>query len=91
LLPWPAVDADLAAFAALAMADQDRASMSVKIALVERERFADRQPARQSTTIRPRSRIASASSPAARITAMISSTVGGSAGYRSRLLRGERP
>ncbi len=39
-----------------------------------------RSPARQRTTIRPRSRRPCAPSPAARITAMISSTFGGSAG-----------
>ena len=39
-----------------------------------------RSPARQSTMINPRSLIASGPSPAARITAMISSTGGGSGG-----------
>src|ERR1039458_4794099 len=39
-----------------------------------------RSPARHSTTITPRSLTASDSSPAARMTAMISSTVGGSGG-----------
>ncbi len=39
-----------------------------------------RSPARHSTTIRPRSLTPSRSSPAARMTAMISSTVGGSGG-----------
>ncbi len=39
-----------------------------------------RSPARQSSTIRARRRCPSARSPAARINAMISSTVGGSAG-----------
>jgi transposase len=50
-----------------------------------------RSPARQSMTITPRNRSPSEASPAARITAMISSTVGGSGGYRRSLLRGGRP
>src|SRR6478735_1567833 len=40
----PPVHPHLAAFAALAMADQNRASTSVEVALVERERFADARP-----------------------------------------------
>jgi hypothetical protein len=50
-----------------------------------------RSPARHSATITPRSRTPSALSPAARITATISSTVGGSAGYRRPLLPGDTP
>ena len=50
-----------------------------------------RRPARQSTKIRPRSCNPSARSPAACIAAMISSKVGGSAGYRCPLLRGGAP
>jgi hypothetical protein len=44
LLPAPAVHADLAALAALAAAHQDRPAGTVKVALGERERFADPQP-----------------------------------------------
>jgi hypothetical protein len=50
-----------------------------------------RSPASHKTTIRPRSRWPCGSSPASRITAMISSTFGGSAGYRRPLLPGGRP
>ena len=50
-----------------------------------------RNPARQRTTIKPRRRRPWRLSPATRIAATISSTVGGSAGYRMPLLRGERP
>jgi hypothetical protein len=50
-----------------------------------------RSPARQSSTISARSRWPSARSLIVRMTATISSTVGGSAGYCSPLLRGGRP
>jgi hypothetical protein len=50
-----------------------------------------RRPARHSATISPCNLTASAASPAACITATISSTVGGSAGYRRPLLRGGQP
>jgi hypothetical protein len=49
------------------------------------------RPARDRTTIRPRSRRPCGPSPASRITAMISSTLGRSAGYRGPLLCGARP
>jgi hypothetical protein len=70
---------------------QNRATLHVQVALAERERFADPQSSAPSTTITARSRTPSGPSPAARITAMISSTVGGSGGCRRPLLRGERP
>jgi hypothetical protein len=60
--------------------DKQRAAVAIEVGLAERERLTDPQPARQSTTIRPRSLTPSGPSPAARITAMISSTVGGSGG-----------
>jgi hypothetical protein len=41
LLPRPRVHADLAALAAFAAANEDRAACGVKIALGERECFAD--------------------------------------------------
>ena len=80
LLPRPAVHPDLPPATALAGTDQHGAALAVKIGLSQRERLADPQPARQSTMIKPRSLIASGPSPAARITAMISSTGGGSGG-----------
>jgi hypothetical protein len=49
-----------------------------------------RRSARHSTTIRPRTRRPCTPSPERRMTAMISSIVGGSAGYRFPLLRGGR-
>ncbi len=80
LLQAPFVHADLAAAAALAVADQDRAAARVEVALGERERLLDPQPGAPQTTITARSRAPWRSSPAWRITATISSTVGGSAG-----------
>jgi len=50
-----------------------------------------RSPPRQSTTISARSLKPCRSSLVWRMTAMISSTVGGSAGYCNPLLRGTRP
>jgi hypothetical protein len=46
----------LAAFVALAVTDQQRPSGGVDVGLVERERFADRRPARQRTAINARRR-----------------------------------
>jgi hypothetical protein len=66
--------------AALAAADEQRAAAPVEVAPVEVERLLDPGPARQRTTIRPRMRSPARPSPAARMTATISSTVGGSAG-----------
>jgi hypothetical protein len=43
LLPGPAVHADLASLAALAVADHDGAARAVKVGLGKRERFADPQ------------------------------------------------
>ena len=43
LLPCPAVHSDLAALATFATAGQDRAAIHVKVALGQRERFADAQ------------------------------------------------
>ena len=43
--PRPAVHPDLAAFAAFALAHEDRAAHRVKVGLGERERFADSQAA----------------------------------------------
>lgn len=80
LAPCPAVHADFAALASLATADEHSATAAVKIALLQIERFADAEPGApeehdQGAESRP-----SARSPTVRITATISSTVGGSAG-----------
>jgi hypothetical protein len=44
LLPRPAVHPDLAAFASLAVANEDRAARAVQVALLERECLADPKP-----------------------------------------------
>jgi hypothetical protein len=80
LLPPPRVHADLAAPAALTASDKQRAPARIEIALGKGERFLNAQPSSPQVTISPRRRRPCASSPAARMTAMISSTVGGSAG-----------
>lgn len=80
LLPRPPVHPDLPTLAALASSDEDRAAFAVQIRLGKASASLIRNPARQSTTIKPRNLSPSGSSPAARITAMISSTVGGSGG-----------
>jgi hypothetical protein len=80
LRPVPAVHANLAALAALATPNEDRAASAVEIGLGEVERFADPQPgAPQDHDERPEP---SAVGPVTgeRMTATISSTVGGSAG-----------
>jgi hypothetical protein len=80
LRPSPRVHARLAAPCTLAAADQQCAAARVEIGLGERERFVDAQPGTQRITIKPRSRRPCPPSPAARMTAMVSSTLGGSAG-----------
>jgi hypothetical protein len=80
LFPGPGVHSDLTAATALTTADEDRAPAGVEVSFAERERFVERNPARQSTTISPRIRKPWGVAPAWRITATISSTVGGSAG-----------
>jgi hypothetical protein len=80
LLPGPLVHADLAPAAALAAADEQRAAAAVEVRLAERESLVDSQSGSPEPTIRARRRWPYAVSPAARITATISSTVGGSAG-----------
>jgi len=44
LVPGPAIHSYLAAFTSLASTDEDRASGSVKVAFLKRERFIDPQP-----------------------------------------------
>lgn len=56
LLPCPVVHADLASASALAATDQHGAAARVEVGFGERERLADRSPARHNTAIRPRRR-----------------------------------
>jgi hypothetical protein len=91
LLPGPPVHADLASLSALAATNEDAAARPVKVTLGQRKRLADAQPGAQSTTMSARVLKPCVVSPATRMTATISSTAGGSAGYRSPLLRGGRP
>jgi hypothetical protein len=62
------------------LAHEQRPAPRIEVALAKRERLLDAEPARQSTTISARRRAPWRSSGVRRITAMISSTVGGSAG-----------
>jgi hypothetical protein len=80
LVPGPVVHADLAAAAALAAADEHCAAAGVEVSLGERERFVDAQPGAPEHAISPRIRKPCGVVPAWRMTATISSTVGGSAG-----------
>jgi hypothetical protein len=80
LLPAPGIHADLAASAALSSADEDAALRWVEIVSASASASLTRRPARQSRTISARVRRPDGPSPARRITATISSTVGGSAG-----------
>jgi len=79
LLARPAVHPDLPPATTLASTDQHGA-LAVKIGLRQRPRLADPQPGTPEHDDHPRSLIASGPSPAARITAMISSTGSGSGG-----------
>jgi hypothetical protein len=65
----------------LAVPDQQTTSALAQVGLGERARLMDPQPPRHSTTISARSRTPCLSTGVWRITATISSTVGGSAGY----------
>ena len=80
LLPAPLVHADLAALAALAVSDQQRTAPGVEVALCERERFVDAQAAAPEHDDQRAQPPAVTVSPVRRMTATISSTVGGSAG-----------
>lgn len=91
LLSRPAVHADLASLAALAAADEHGATGTVEIVSWSASASLIRSPARQSSTIGALRRWPSPRSPTVRMTATISSTVGGSAGYCSPLFRGGRP
>ena len=81
LVPCPAVHPDVSALASISTPDQYSAAGAIEVALLERECLADPQ---SGTPQQHNQRTV-------RITAMISSTVGGSAGYCSPLFRGGRP
>jgi hypothetical protein len=81
--PSPGVHADLAAASALAATDPHGAPALIEVSLGKSEGFLDAQPGPPEDYDQPAQPAACASSPAARMTAMISSTFGGSAGYRS--------
>jgi hypothetical protein len=80
LFPGPVVHSHLAAAAAFAAAHEHGTAAGIKVGLVESECFVDAQSGAQSTTMSPRSLRPCRLSPAWRITATISLTVGGSAG-----------
>jgi hypothetical protein len=80
VLPAPVVHTHLAPPVALAAADEQRAATRIEVAFVELERLLDPEAARHSTTINARMRAPLRPSPAARMTATISPTRGGSAG-----------
>ena len=80
MFPGPLVHADFAAAVALAAADEDCAAARVEVSLGERECLVDPQVGAPEYDDSARNRRPWTLSPAARMTAMISSTVGGSAG-----------
>jgi hypothetical protein len=82
---------DLAAPAVLTVADQQRPARGVEVALAERERFLNARPAAPRYGDQRAQPEALSIVAAWRMITMISSTVGGSAGYRNPLLRGGRP
>lgn len=79
VLPGPAVHADFTAFAAVALPDEDAAAMRRGLS-ARASASLIRIPARHSSTTSARALRPNGVSPAHRITAMISSTLGGSAG-----------
>jgi hypothetical protein len=80
LLPAPFVHPDLAAAATLAAADEDRSAPVVKVVLGQRQRFLDAQAGAPKNDDHRSQPPAWRSSDAWRMTATISSIVGGSAG-----------
>jgi hypothetical protein len=80
VLPCPVVHPDCPALPALPLADEHRPGLRVQIGLGERERFADPQPGAPQDRDQPTLPVRIWPGPAWRITRMISSTVGGSAG-----------
>lgn len=79
-LKAPLVHADLPPATALAVADEDRATVRVEITLAERERLLDAKPAAPEDDDHGAQASAVAITSTWRITPTISSTVGGSAG-----------
>jgi hypothetical protein len=77
LLPPPAVHPDLTPLAALAVANQDGAALGIEIALAQGERLTDPKPGAPDHDDQTTKPDPVGASPAARMTAMISSTVGG--------------
>jgi hypothetical protein len=90
LLPAPGIHADLAPSSAFPLSNEQRPAARVEIGFVEQERFLDPQARSPQDDDQPTEPL-TVRAPAARITAMISSTVGGSAGYRRPLFAGDRP
>jgi hypothetical protein len=90
-VPSPSVHADLASASSLATAHEHGAAPMIEVSLGKRERLLDAQPRAPEDDDQARSRRPCALSPAACITAMISSIVGGSAGYLSPLFCGDLP
>src|SRR2546423_13250463 len=91
LLPPPSVHPDLAPLAALAMADQDRPSVCIEIALGQSERFADpqtRAPQHDDQATEPDA-IRLITGGAHHRDDLLD--LGGSAGYRRPLFRGGGP
>jgi hypothetical protein len=80
VIPAPAVHADLAAAASFRVADQYRPRRASRSGSVTVSASVMRSPARQSSTISARRRAPWTPSPAWRMTATISSSVGGSGG-----------
>ena len=80
MFPAPVVHPDLATTAALAAADQERAAARIEVTLVEVERLLDPQPGAPENDDQSSNAVTGTPSPAARMTATISSTRGGSAG-----------
>jgi len=80
LFPAPCVHADFAAPSAFAVADQQRSAALVEIGFAERKRFLDAQAGSPEDHDQSSQPLAVRAIAAAPITAMISSTLGGSAG-----------
>ena len=80
LLPCPVVHPDLAAAAALAAAHEQRSAPPIQVGFPERERLVNPQAGAPEHYDQPAQPAPVGPSPAWRIIATISSTVGGSAG-----------
>src|SRR5437763_848620 len=91
IAPRPRAHPDLATLVALTTPHQDPATPRVENGLEHLQRLLDPQPPRHSPPIIAPNRSPRRSAGILRMTATLSSTVGGSAGYRTPLLRGGRP